>query len=277
MGLQTRLSIGDFSRMTHLSVKALRHYHDLGLLEPIEVDRRNGYRFYETGQVPVAQVIRRFRALGMPVEKIKSVIDAPDLAARNELIVEHLQHLERRLEETQMSVASLRALLEPVPAPIAVEFRLVPAIRVAAISEMVHLEAIATWWSEAFAELHAALRAVGQVPSGPAGGLYPTDLFTDEAGESIVYLPIADPIAASGRVRTIALPAGEFAVAVHSGSHDTADQTYGALGTFVAERAIGIEGPIRERYLVSASPTVTESEQRMEICWPIFQTAQSST
>jgi hypothetical protein len=31
-----RLAIGDFSRMTHLSVKALRHYHDVGLLEPAE-------------------------------------------------------------------------------------------------------------------------------------------------------------------------------------------------------------------------------------------------
>jgi DNA-binding transcriptional MerR regulator len=41
--MQVRLAIGDFSRMTHLSVKALRHYHDVGLLVPAEVDPASGY------------------------------------------------------------------------------------------------------------------------------------------------------------------------------------------------------------------------------------------
>ena len=39
--------IGDFSRMTHLSVKALRFYHDQGLLEPARIDPATGYRFYD--------------------------------------------------------------------------------------------------------------------------------------------------------------------------------------------------------------------------------------
>jgi MerR HTH family regulatory protein len=61
------VSIGDFSRMTHLSIKALRFYHDQGLLEPARIDPDSGYRFYEPAQVPVAQVIRRFRDLDMPL------------------------------------------------------------------------------------------------------------------------------------------------------------------------------------------------------------------
>ncbi len=43
--MQSRMVIGDFSRATHLSVKALRHYHHVDLLSPLE-DRRTGYRFY---------------------------------------------------------------------------------------------------------------------------------------------------------------------------------------------------------------------------------------
>lgn len=56
VGMSVRLSIGDFSRMTHLSVKALRHYHDVGLLEPAEIDRWSGYRYYRPDQVATAQV-----------------------------------------------------------------------------------------------------------------------------------------------------------------------------------------------------------------------------
>ena len=61
------LTVGEFSRMTHLSVKTLRHYHQVGLLEPAQVNPDTGYRYYTTGQIPTVQVIRRLRDLEMPV------------------------------------------------------------------------------------------------------------------------------------------------------------------------------------------------------------------
>ena len=82
--------------MTHLSVKALRLYHELGLLAPAAVDRQSGYRYYEADQVPIAQVIRRFRDLEMPVEHLKAVLAAPDIATRNALVVEHLRTSRQR-------------------------------------------------------------------------------------------------------------------------------------------------------------------------------------
>jgi MerR-like DNA binding protein len=51
------LSIGEFSRMTFLSVKTLRHYHDTGLLAPARIDPSSGYRYYDVSQVTTAQVI----------------------------------------------------------------------------------------------------------------------------------------------------------------------------------------------------------------------------
>ncbi len=48
------LAIGDFSRATQLSVKMLRHYHQIGLLEPVDVDRATGYRRYSTDQISTA-------------------------------------------------------------------------------------------------------------------------------------------------------------------------------------------------------------------------------
>ena len=48
MGVQ--VSIGDFAVMTSLSRKALRHYHDVGILEPTHIDPHTGYRFYDTGR-----------------------------------------------------------------------------------------------------------------------------------------------------------------------------------------------------------------------------------
>jgi DNA-binding transcriptional MerR regulator len=48
------LTIGDFSRITHLTVKTLRRYHEIGLLEPAKVDSQTGYRYYAAAQVPTA-------------------------------------------------------------------------------------------------------------------------------------------------------------------------------------------------------------------------------
>ena len=67
--MRVGLSIGDFSRVTHLSVKTLRRYHESGLLDPAEVDSATGYRYYSTAQIPTAQVILHFRELGMPVRR----------------------------------------------------------------------------------------------------------------------------------------------------------------------------------------------------------------
>jgi DNA-binding transcriptional MerR regulator len=135
--MSSSLAIGDFSRATHLTVKTLRHYHRIGLLVPTDVDPATGHRRYGTDQIPTAQVIKRFRALDMPLEEIHAVIAATDLGTHNELIAGHLCRLEITLARMQVVTASLRDLLDP-PAgvkPIAVEHRRMPATPAAAVSE----------------------------------------------------------------------------------------------------------------------------------------------
>jgi DNA-binding transcriptional MerR regulator len=273
--MRPRIAIGDFSRMTHLSVKALRHYHDLGVLEPAEVDPYSGYRFYQPGQVQIAQVIRRFRDLGMPLEDIRSVLDAPDVAVRNEVIVAHLERMESQLAQTQSTVASLRSLLERAPAPVAVQYRSVPAVTALAITQSVAVTEFEAWWVGAFRELFVALRAAGAAAAGPSGALYPSEFFERERGDVVAFVPVsgaAPGLLSAGRASIIEVPAAELAVAVHQGSLGDLDQAYGALGTYVTAREIGVEGPIREYYLVSPLETDDESRHLTEVCWPVFRT-----
>lgn len=267
-----KLSIGDFSRMTHLSVKALRHYHDLGLLEPSGVDQSTGYRSYDLSQVPTAQVIRRFRDLDMPVEHIKAILKAGDVDRRNALIVAHLKQMESTLERTQSVVASLRSLLGGSPTPITVEYRSVSAVPVAAITRIVCLPDIEPWWSNSFAKIYRVLRDQGVSPAGPSGGLYATELYTDEVGEVTLFVPVVGQLAPVGDVFLRELPAAELAVAVHRGALCEADRTYAPLGAHVVERAIAVSGPIRESYLVSSDDVGDESQLVTEIAWPIFRT-----
>jgi DNA-binding transcriptional MerR regulator len=266
------LAIGDFSRATHLSVKTLRHYHRLGLLTPAEVDPNSSYRRYSAEQIPTAQVIRRFRDVDMPLDQIGAVLDAPDVSARNALIAQHLARLEEGLVQTQEAVASLRGMLEGPPPALPIEHRSEPALQTAAISETVSLSDLGPWFQGALGELTATLTAQGVTTSGPPGAVIADDFFAQERGALTIFVPSTGSISAVGRVEPRTLPAVELATIVHAGSHADVDRSYGALATYVSERALGVDGPIRERYLVGRLDTADEGAWRTEIGWPIFRT-----
>src|SRR3954470_9128163 len=271
--MTTLVTIGDFSRMSYLSVKALRHYHETGLLEPAQVDPDSGYRLYDATQVSTAQVIRRFRELGMPIEQVRAVLDAPDIETRNRIVTAHLERMESQLEDTRRTVGSLRKLLERAGGEVAVEFRSVPATRAIAIAEPVRRSEAEEWWGDAFAELFGALETAGLERSGPPGALYSGNFFQDDEGEVTAFVPVPGSTPAGGPGHS-EIPGGEFAVTVHEGSFADLDQTYAALGTWVADRAIGLDGAIREHYVVSSLDTGDEAEHRTEVCWPVFHTGR---
>jgi DNA-binding transcriptional MerR regulator/effector-binding domain-containing protein len=271
--MDVRISIGDFSRMTHLSVKALRHYHELGILDPTVVDASSGYRFYAVDQVPTAQVIRRLRDLEMPLDQVRSVLEATDVEARNAAIVAHLQRMEAQLASTRETVTGLRHLLESPPPRLPVEFRSIPAATTVSISDVVTVAEFPDWWGGAFTDLFDAVRTAGLEVTGPPGALYPGELFEDEVGRMTAFVPVAEPRDA-GRVRALTVPAAEAAVAVHPGAMGELDRTYAALGADIAERGvIGVDGPIREYYLVSPFDTDDETQHRTEVAWPVFRTS----
>jgi DNA-binding transcriptional MerR regulator len=273
-GMSRNLSIGDFSRATHLTVKTLRHYHQIGLLEPADIDALTGYRRYTPEQIPTAQVIRRFRALSMPLEEIQAVLAAPDVQTRNDRIAFHLSRLEDELGRTQRAVASLRDLLAPPSAPADIELRAFAATPAAAITETVEAEDSVAWLQGALGELHATLAARDVAVTGPAGGVFADGLFTHHRGEATIFVPCESEPKPMGRVSPLTIPAAELAVITHEGSPADVDRAYGVLATYVSRHALAIDGSIREYYLVGRRETDDVAQWRTEICWPVFRTGE---
>ncbi|HVX70431.1 MAG TPA: MerR family transcriptional regulator [Mycobacteriales bacterium] len=266
----TKLSIGDFSRMTYLSVKALRHYHDVGVLEPAEIDPASGYRFYLPSQVGLAQMIRRLRDLGMPLDEVRTIVRAPDAAARDAALVAHLRRMEAQLEATQQTVASLRTLLQQPDDSFPVAERDIAATPALAIREYVTGDEAVAWWMAAVTLLHRTLRDCGGRRSGPDGALFPAEFFEDEEAEVTVFVPVEELAggALPDRVVATVVPGIRAAVAVHDGPFGDLDRTYGALGTWVLERSAGARGPIREYYLPTGDPDDLLAHHT-EVCWPV--------
>src|SRR6201984_327373 len=214
------LAIGDFSRATQLSLKMLRHYHQIGLLDPVDVDRATGYRRYSIDQIATAQIIRRFRALEMPLDEIRTVMSTTDIRQRNELINAHLRRLESQLAQTERAVESLRELLQPGPALEGrIGYRRVEATEAVAISNVIDVRDAVTWLQGALAELYATVTAQGARICGPAGGIFADELVASERGLATVFVPFVGDIRRTGRLTELLGPVAELAHVVAQGSY----------------------------------------------------------
>src|ERR1700733_6704684 len=185
--MSTSLSIGEFSRATHLTVKALRPCPEAGLRVPASLDPGTGYRRYTAEQISLAQIIRRFRGLEMPVGEIRAVLATSDLAVRNELIATHLRRLEAELSRTQDAVASLRDILEQPAKDHRIERRRIEPAPAAALRDTMRARDAMSWFGGAMAELVATVKAQKLGPTGVPGGLFANSLFSHGRGEATLF------------------------------------------------------------------------------------------
>lgn len=108
------LGIGEFALLTGISIPALRHYHEVGLLVPCDVDRWTGYRRYRLWQARVARMIRTLRALEMPLEQVARLLEAreEDWASTRSALVTHRQRLTERVSRTTEMIQAIDKLIE---------------------------------------------------------------------------------------------------------------------------------------------------------------------
>ena len=108
MSNNTKLKIGEFSKMMQVTVKTLRHYEQRGLLMPEEVDKWTGYRYYSISQMQRLNTIWDLQRQGFTLEEIKELFDDGDQMPGVELLTQKIEETERQL---QLLVERRRQLL----------------------------------------------------------------------------------------------------------------------------------------------------------------------
>jgi DNA-binding transcriptional MerR regulator len=105
------LNIGAFSVLSGLSIEALRHYDEIGLLPPAEVDPATSYRRYHLGQVTVARRIRALRAVDLPIDDVRDLIAADD-ETTTAMLRAHRARLEERSRALTETIETLDDYIE---------------------------------------------------------------------------------------------------------------------------------------------------------------------
>jgi DNA-binding transcriptional MerR regulator len=267
--VSSTITVGRFATMTHLSVKTLRYYHEVGLLEPRHIDPHSGYRHYSVDQVADAQLIRRLRDLRMPIADVRAVLLAQSLPERDSLLRAHLDHLEQELDSTRAAVNSLRAFLDIGDALTAgVVRRTEPAQLALAISTTIDADNVLNWWNATLNDLRALIRTERLHPTGPICGIYDEALFRHEQGTATLFVPLNDP-PGQYQAHPMVIPQIDAVVATHLGSPQDIDLAYSRLGCYIAQHSLTARPEIHEYYLRDAAHTADEHQWITEIAWPI--------
>ena len=125
------LRTGTFARASSLSVKALRVYHEMGLLVPAVVDPDTGYRAYAPAQLNDAAIILLLREVGTPLQDIRAVLDARDVDLARKLLDEQAARFQAGLDAVAQLIDDLS--LDADSETDGVEIRYEPARTVLAI------------------------------------------------------------------------------------------------------------------------------------------------
>jgi effector-binding domain-containing protein len=247
------IRIGDFSKLSRVSVKTLRYYDETGLLKPVYVDRFTGYRLYEYSQLSVLHRILALKDLGFSLEEIGRFLD-------DGLSVEQMRGmLKLRETEARQRVREEAERLERIGARLRqieqedgmskydVVIKGVEEIKVASVRGVVPTppEQGVLWQ-----ELEEYLAQKQVRPIGACLTLYHDDEYKERDWDVEVCEPIDADLGESQRIRVRTLSAVEtLACTIHNGPFATLGEAYNAIGKWITENNYRIVGPCREIYL----------------------------
>lgn len=107
-----KLQIGEFSKLSNVSVKTLRHYEKMGLLRPFEVDESSGYRYYQVSQLQDMLTIRNLKEVGFSLEEIGELMDSDSQMPGPDLLLAKIRQTEAQLKQLVLRRNRLQSMVD---------------------------------------------------------------------------------------------------------------------------------------------------------------------
>ena len=265
--------IGDFSRLSFVTVKTLHYYDEIGLLKPVKVDRFTGYRYYSADRLPRLNYIIALKNLGLSLDEITTLVNdnLTPSQMRNIFILKQAE-LRQRLTEEQRRLLQVEKLLEQIERngkmpDYQVVIKKVEPMKIASVRGTVPTYHDIMILGE---KLVPVFKTHTASVAGPFLAIYHDMEYREKDVDIEVGIPISEDLSLPEPIKVRDLP-GEDTVAstVHRGPYDTIGQAYQALMTWCESNGYELAGPDREVYLTSPPEVSDPADYVTELQQPV--------
>ncbi len=241
-------SIGDFSRITGITAKALRHYHEIDLLIPDKIDEINNYRFYSENQIETAIMIAELKEVDFSLKQIREIIErikeGKDL---KKFLDTQKEKLSKEIENYTAKIKRLGKIVNEKKGAamnnidLTVQEKDIPDILIAYIRYQGRYKEI----GPLFGKLG---RACNVNICGPALALYYDNEYKEEGATFEAAMPIKAKIDKEG-IKVRELKGGRAITLIHKGPYENIGTSYKKIIDYMSNKKIKPTIPSREVYL----------------------------
>lgn len=216
------LSIGAFASMTRLSIKALRLYDQLDLLQPRHVDPQTGYRFYGIDQLSSARMIRNMREMDLPLATIRQVLAAltSSPAQAEALIQEYADMRERQVEQIRVQVQQFIQQIrqEQNPMSLEVNVKQIAPQQVLSVTHHIKVSKLDDTIRESLDAMDGILKEQKVEAANAPFGIFHGAINEQEDGPIEICLPVNGQVKGKGDVQVKQLQGGDAACVMMLGA-----------------------------------------------------------
>ena len=261
------LKISEFSKLSHLTVKALRFYEKEGLLKPASVDEWSGYRFYESSQLEIAAKIKSYRQLDLSIEEIKAVFSGADVKV---ILQEKLKSLAKEKQMIEARLSIIKSILEDKEMKYQVTEKVIPEKIVYTAETVLKTYSDSMQWIPSVGQECLKLNPGMKCAEPP----YEFCEYLDgEYKETDIRIRHNEAVTAFGKendlIKFKTLPEAKVLSIYHKGAYDKIGEAYAFLMKYAEQNGYKAAGLARECYIDGIWNKESEEDWLTEIQLPI--------
>jgi effector-binding domain-containing protein len=246
-------TIGEFSKITGLSIKALRLYHEKGILEPHLVDEQSGYRYYNHQDAEKARVVRLLKGMMLGLDEIAEILrDCSNDADVVEFLERQRGKLEGRISELKKARRSIDSIINSERKAIAmtkekineIVEKNIPELRIASIR----------WkgrYDESGRYMGRLAKCVYRYLNGKPFNMYYDMEYKEEDADIETCFPVREDkeIKVPDGITVRTLPGGKVVSIIHQGPYDQLGRSYEKMAMYLKQKNYEVSAPPREIYI----------------------------
>lgn len=265
------LTIGEFSRLSRLSIRMLRHYDEHGVLHPTRVDPFSGYRYYHPELLRTAGRVRALRDAGLGVAELAACAPFVDTARLRDVLLERRLATHDEIAAAQGRLGDIDRFLDQLERPVmsTTITRLTrPARTVASVRDV-----LPGYGDEGllWQRLGAGLAPAGAVPApqAEAVAVFHDPEFVEHDADVEVQLDVLAPFEDTDAVRCVQVPAVDVVAGELHGSYEGMAGVMADLGAWLAGHGLREAGPMFNVYLVGPTAEPDPTRWVTRVCLPV--------